>query len=511
MNKFMRVLSYRMFAASVLLLSFNYCYGITNNRKDHDLRGPVYAVVVKDIQFAIEFGEITPKGYSNDTLIYFLKDGNAYMESCLPTRVNQENYSPKRNKRFYYDRFNNLVYKMTITIGGGESYYIGSRIFNRNDTTDHYHYQYAFNNDNTISEVKAFYKKREGHDMQQLFRVVYTYNSDGRREAYYKQNGIDKEIIYKGNTRITKDFITIKETLNKNEKPISTEYPLFRLGGNGNVKSIFTYNEHGDEVKVVSTQAIRGSNTGRVYTETKTKTTQYIYDKNGNWTRKLIFKDGTLISWQEREIFYASSDADYLKVIRAEENAVKLLEEKEQHLRDSISKVEAMRDSVALFEEKLADIFEKEFLQKHITSILDYNSGTYKMGFVSIDKKIRDCTINGNTIVFSDKKGKINFDVEMSEFRICRYSWDWDTMHEVEENFWAWYSQDLSDILLYIEGVKKKGFFYLPMMFVLHKDGDNYLVYSLEKDANDKIASLIPALKENQIVSQEVRYLRWKQ
>ena len=225
----------------------------------------------------------------------------------------------------------------------------------------------------------------------------------------------------------------------------------------------------------------------------------------------MIFKDGTLISWQEREIFYASSDADYLKVIRAEENAVKLLEEKEQHLRDSISKVEAMRDSVALFEEKLADIFEKEFLQKHITSILDYNSGTYKMGFVSIDKKIRDCTINGNTIVFSDKKGKINFDVEMSEFRICRYSWDWDTMHEVEENFWAWYSQDLSDILLYIEGVKKKGFFYLPMMFVLHKDGDNYLVYSLEKDANDKIASLIPALKENQIVSQEVRYLRWKQ
>ena len=119
----------------------------------------------------------------------------------------------------------------------------------------------------------------------------------------------------------------------------------------------------------------------------------------------MIFKDGVLISWQERDIYYASSDADYLKVVRADENAVKLLEEREQHLRDSISKVEAVRDSVALFEAKLADIFETEFLQKHITAIHDYNSGTYKMGFVGIDRKIRDCNLRGNTIGFSEKKG----------------------------------------------------------------------------------------------------------
>ena len=56
------------------------CYGKTNNRKDHELRGPVCAVVVKDIKFSIRLGEVAPTGESNDTLYYFHKNGNVYME-----------------------------------------------------------------------------------------------------------------------------------------------------------------------------------------------------------------------------------------------------------------------------------------------------------------------------------------------------------------------------------------------------------------------------------------------
>lgn len=484
------------------LLSADYCHGKTNNRKDHDLRGPVYAVVVKDIQFSIEFGEIKRKEYSNDTYTYFLKDGNVY-KTC---------YTPKNYLRFFYDRFGNLTYQMNIAIGEGETYNIGGRAYQRNDTTKFYHYQYAYNNDNSISEMKTFFKEYENHDMRQIARVVYTYMPDGRKETYYKQDGVDKEVIYKGYTRrITKDIFTITEILNGNGKPVSMDHPFIRpLAEDCHSKTTFTYNEHGDEVKTVCTETMKGSSTGRIYKETKVTTTDYVYDQRGNWVRKMVCQDGKLVSWVEREIFYASCDADYTRVIDEENAAIKQKEDREQHLRDSISSVETRREAIALFENRLASIVEKEFLQKHITALYEYNSGTYKMGFVGIDRKLRDCILDGNMIDFYEKKGTSGFRAEMNEFRLCRYSWDWDTMHEVEENFWAWYSQDLSDILLYIEGVKKKGFMYLPMMFVLHKDGDKYHVYSLEKDANDKIASLIPSLKERQIVSQSVRYLKWK-
>lgn len=80
-------------------------------------------------------------------------------------------------------------------------------------------------------------------------------------------------------------------------------------------------------------------------------------------------------------------------------------------------------------------------------------------------------------------------------------------MHHEEKDFWAWYSQDLTDILLYIEGVKKKGLFCLPMIVVLHKEGEDYTLYSVEKDAYEKIVSEIPLLKANQIKSQSVHKL----
>ena len=334
----------------------------------------------------------------------------------------------------------------------------------------------------------------------------------GRKESYYNQSGIEKEVLYKGKTRITKDLVTITEILNENGKPISMEAPLLPIPliiKGGNVKEIFKYNEYGDEVKVVNTKTIEG--TKRNYTETKIKTTQYVYDKKGNWVCKKVFENGKLISWVEREVYYSSSDADYLKVVEAEEKAIKE-EERAQYLQDSISnsiserrlREEYVRDSIDQFESRLAHVVEKEFFQKHITGILNYNSMSYEMNFVGINRKIRDCIFDRSSIEFIEKKSNSSFDAEMKEFRICRYSWDWDSMHHVKKDFWAWYSQDLTDILLYIEGIKHKGLLYLPMIVVLHKEGEDYTLYSVEKDAYDKIVSKIPLLKANQIESQSV-------
>ena len=319
-------------------------------------------------------------------------------------------------------------------------------------------------------------------------------------------------MIYKGKTRITKDIVTTTEILNENGKPISKETPLIPIPlmiNGGNVKETFKYNEYGDEVKVVSTQTIEG--TERNYTETKIKTTQYVYDKKGNWVCKKVFEDSKLISWVEREVYYSSSDADYLKVVEAEEKAIKK-EKRAQYLQDSISnsiserriREEYVRDSIDQFESRLAHVVEKEFFQKHITGFLNYDRGRYEVEFVGINREIRDCILDRRAIAFIEKKGNSSFDAEMKEFRICRYSWDWDIMHHEEKDFWALYSQDLTDILLYIEGVKKKGLFCLPMIVVLHKEGEDYTLYSVEKDAYEKIVSEIPLLKANQIESQSV-------
>ena len=300
------------------------CFGKTNNRKDHELRGSVYAAIVKDIKFSIEFGEIKSKGVSDNTYIFFSKNGNVYKEVLLPNwPINgEEQPKEKTKKRFVYDQHNNLIDEMTINIGAGKTYEIGNYTFHQNDTMNCYHYQNTYNNDNTISVVKTFYKEHKYQE--QISRIVYTYTHDGRKESYYKQSGIEKEVIYKGKTRITKDIVTTTEILNENGKPISKETPLIPIPlmiNGGNVKETFKYNEYGDEVKVVSTQTIEG--TERNYTETKIKTTQYVYDKKGNWVCKKVFEDSKLISWVEREVYYSSSDADYLKVVEAEEKAIK--------------------------------------------------------------------------------------------------------------------------------------------------------------------------------------------
>ncbi len=515
MNKVVNNYRCGMLIMVALVFFSSSCYGKTNNRKDHELRGSVYTAIVKDIKFSIEFGEIKSKGVSDNTYIFFSKNGNVYKEVLLPNwPINGAEKPKEKTKiRYAYDKHNNLIDEMTINIGAGKTYEIGNYTFHKNDTANCYHYENTYNNDNTISVVKTFYKSHEYQE--QTSRIVYTYTHGGRKESYYNQSGIEKEVLYKGKTRITKDLVTITEILNENGKPISMEAPLLPIPlmiKGGNVKEIFKYNEYGDEVKVVNTKTIEG--TKRNYTETKIKTTQYVYDKKGNWVCKKVFKDGKLISWVEREVYYATSDADYLKVVEAEEKAIKQ-EERVQYLQDSISnsiskrrlREEYVRDSIDQFESRLANVVEKEFFRKHITGILNYNSMSYEMNFVGINRKIRDCFIDRSAIVFIEKKGNSSFDAVMKEFRICRYSWDWDIMHHEEKDFWAWYSQDLTDILLYIEGVKKKGLFCLPMIVVLHKEGEDYTLYSVEKDAYEKIVSEIPLLKANQIKSQSVHKL----
>lgn len=336
MIKIINVSLNRMFAASVFLLMFNYCYGKTNNRKDHDLRGNVYAIVVKDVQFSMKFGEVVPNGSSKDTKIYFLKNGNVYKEVLAP-----ESY-----RRYDYDSQNNVTEEMLINLGAGKEYSIGNNVYHLNDTTGHERFQYVYDAGNRLKEIKCF--RNKAGEMEQYLRIVYTYTQTGKKIVHRNEHDIIKEVVYNGNICQTKVFnsradrpdMTITETLNANEKPIKREVVV---GNNFGIETWnSSYNEHGDEVKIMHQAKAQGQQYNSI------ETIQYKYDNNGNWIRRMHYVGENLKSWTEREISYAVSDGDYAKIIEGTER----MEEKSKMESDIVFNYYRHRQDSILAEQK---------------------------------------------------------------------------------------------------------------------------------------------------------------
>lgn len=316
MNKVMDVLRYVLLVITALVSLSNSCYGETNNRKDHELRGSVSAVVVKDIEFSIKFGEVVPTGKSNDTIYYFLKNGNVYAEV----------FAPDEYKRFGYDEHNNLTEEMCVSVGTGKEYRKGKNLYHLNDTADHKFYKYVYDSGGRLKEVKYFDFKRWLGDMEQYYRIVYSYDSFGKKIVYRNEFSIDKEEIYNGSVRKIKDrcgFNSTRittETLNAKGRPTKREISI----DNEHLETItISYNEYGDEEKILH-QWSGGSRS--------VETTQYVYDQNGNWHKRLHFVGDKLRTWTEREITYAVSDEDYSKKLEE----VKMIEAKGQKISDMV-------------------------------------------------------------------------------------------------------------------------------------------------------------------------------
>ena len=155
------------------------------------------------------------------------------------------------------------------------------------------------------------------------------------------------------------------------------------------------------------------------------------------------------------------------------------------------------------------DIIERELLQKHITASYDYNSSFYNMKYYGFKSKIRECNVNGTTIEFLEKKGRLLFTANMPEYRVCQYHWDWSSSRDQNQIIGICYSNDLSNLLLYIPGAKKKGFINYPMIVALHKESDTYISYEIEKDALDKLEKEVSPYNKTQMNNISTQYLRW--
>lgn len=502
---------FRILLTTLLTISCVLIKAVNYSKRDYNLNGDIYYIGVKEYSFVFEFGELKRGTLLNETDTYFLQNGNVYIDSL---------YNLKLYKRYNYDNHNNVTEEMRITVASNKRK-IGDHVFNFNDTTEYYLYKYDYDANGQIKEINKFDRNKS-----KIQKIVFTRTATEEKIEYWGKHNIQKEEIICGTSKTTNyyssfnDYKTpisiINEVLNRKGNPIKE---IVKTGG-GLQKSetIFTYDENGNVInESYKVRNFLGQGEDVLITR------DYKYDKNGNWVRKLEYKNGELVSWKERVIGYASSPNDYTKII---DNNKKLNERNlymlnlYKHYSDSIQlkeKEEAARkkqieDSLAEREQlykEMDEIIERELLQKHITASYEYNTAAFNMKLYGFDNKIRDCMLNGTTIAFIEKKGTPCFIANMPEYRVCRYRWDWDASHETDQIIGILYSPDLSELLLYIPGAKKKGASYYPMIVALHKKGGTYISYEIEKDALDKLEKEVSPYNKTQMNNISTQYLRW--
>jgi len=492
----------------------NLSQAITKNIKEYHLNGNVYCIGVKKYSFFKELGKIKRGNQLSEHYTYFLQNGNVFIDSLVPN---------KKYKRYVYDENNRLKEEMLITVGAGRKIEIGDGNNHYNDTTDYVLYEYTHSLGN--NEVKK-YRRNNRNLLELKQKILYWKNNGDDVTTYFKQNGnhgtIEKEVRKKGNT-LTIELWSVfngelnpisisKQTLNNDGFPVKMSEEA--VGGLAKGTYFYKYDEHNN---VISEIRKEGNAFGQG--EETLITRKYEYDNYGNWVRQLEFKNGVLKTWTERVIYYANSASDYTKVVEQDKQVSDKqfkIYQKEMMVIDSLDNVEkvkaAYEDSIRAANNKLDSIVEKELLEKHVTVTYETNSGSYHMKLYGFESKIRDCNIDGNTIEFIEKKGVPNFIMKIHSRKLNRYEWNWDTMHDTRQFMEVWHSQDYSDILLYIDGVKKKGFLYTAEMVILHKnnDSDNYVAYLIDKDAYKKLEMYRPQITTPKLMDASTRYLEWR-
>ncbi len=316
MKKKIYLCMYRMLTLLAFVLFSIYCNG-NNKERDHaylkdisreafDLKGPVYAVIMKDCQYKKEFGELIRTG-SKDRKIYFMSNGDVYKEQS----------SPNVCVKYFYDKHGFLTDVMTIHAEKGKSYNFNGETFVDNDTTEHFIYANTYGPDGKIKEIIK--KQVTNWETKQLERIVFSNSTGGWKYICYDKNGIIREFLRNNNTskmRIKNsnryyEWAIFKEIYNNKGQRINSTIEYERLNGTtffGNSQS-FQLDVHGNVIKsnYTSSQQKRDPS-GDI-------TVKYTYDNLGNWTSRKQYQGGNLISWEERSIFYATEERDYNNIV----------------------------------------------------------------------------------------------------------------------------------------------------------------------------------------------------
>ena len=275
-------------------------YGKPINKNDYGLKGPVVYAIIKDCQFKEEFGEIKKTG-SNDTRIYFLSNGRIYKKV----------FSSTSYKKYEYDSHGYLQDEMVINIGKGKVYKINNESICDDDTTGIIKYNNVYTADGRIAETKVY--KVNYRSSEQIERVVYKYTPGGIKITVYDLYGVLKEITNNGSIRIqrtdTKAFYWEVLTDNLDNKGHIVKRNETHESSDGKKRNVSNeirdYDDHGNVIKQTSYSARDNKKPMDILTF------KYTYDNFGNWKQKLLYRGNKLISWEEREIAYATDESDY--------------------------------------------------------------------------------------------------------------------------------------------------------------------------------------------------------
>ncbi len=353
MKKNFNVCMYRMLTLLAFVVITEYCIAGNNDRRkvyyqkmckeDYGLKGPVCSVVEKDCEFAVKFGEIVRTGAKN-THIYFYANGNVYKEV----------YSSSAYKKFQYDKLGYIISVMTIKPESGEKIRFNNEYIFDNDTTDYYKYENKYNTDGTIKEIKKY--KVVYNQLSQTDRVVITNSSGIKKVVFYADYGYDfeKEDTYINNKRISKkstptnvyDWTNYTTLFNKDGLVTQETVSYIMRNGSLFAEELHIYNY--DANKNIIKETISASRNSRVPFKPITTTIEYIYDDHGNWTRKMEYRGNRLVSWRERDIYYATEERDYNNII--EEDVIKD-EKRIARLNDIRHKIESAAQAKKALEE----------------------------------------------------------------------------------------------------------------------------------------------------------------
>lgn len=275
-------------------------YGKPINKNDYGLKGPVVYAIIKDCQFKEEFGEIKKTG-SNDTRIYFLSNGRIYKKV----------FSSTSYKKYEYDSHGYLQDEMVINIGKGKLYKINNESICDDDTTGIIKYNNVYTADGRIAETKVY--KVNYRSSEQIERVVYKYTPGGIKITVYDLYGVLKEITDNGSIRVqrtdTKAFYWEVLTDNLDNKGHIVKRNETHESSDGKKRNVSNeirdYDDHGNVIKQTSYSARDNKKPMDILTF------KYTYDNFGNWKQKLLYRGNKLISWEEREIAYATDESDY--------------------------------------------------------------------------------------------------------------------------------------------------------------------------------------------------------
>ena len=255
------------------------------NKKEYNLKGPVYSVSIKTLKPIIKLGEVVKTVTNTTDSLIFDEKGNIYKRF-------------KKGAEITYSIEPDTVKYSILTQSGLPS--VMSVTYKR-DLSNNITEVRRYNNDNLYS------------------RRVFQYTPTGFRSIYYHD---EKEETYVKNGNSFKKSDDLRSTsgkFNKEGQVISMKIDAILVESS----TYYTYNQHGDIIRINDNAKL----TNTIIQNDVGIRLEYVYDDHGNWIEKHRYKNGKLEDvYEKRDIIYKTPE-EIINERKKENERIRLFED----------------------------------------------------------------------------------------------------------------------------------------------------------------------------------------